>query len=105
MCGLFCGAVWTPSRAAEAGYDLPDISCVLCGAPVDDLIYRLYRCKHQSAVDARATLGKTFLEKFPTYEQFHRSDIALLWLRGIVAHPTVGAPMAANENIATLKVN
>eukprot|EP00959_Pyramimonas_sp_CCMP1952_P117979 2466775-Pyramimonas_sp.AAC.1 len=36
--------MWTKTRARDAGYELSDVLCDLCGSADDTILHRLWRC-------------------------------------------------------------
>ena len=56
---LMTGGLWTPARLLSVGYQV-DASCALCGAPVDDVWHRLWKCE-AVAPQRRRALGPALL--------------------------------------------
>ena len=53
--------MWTKDRLANAGYDVPDPYCQLCGSSTearDTLFHRLWGCTHPTPAAARAAACK-----------------------------------------------
>ena len=52
-----CNAVLTKLRTYQAGYDLSDVSCQLCGSHPDTIHQRLWKCQNPEVRKAREVVA------------------------------------------------
>ena len=94
---VFCGGVWTATRAEEAGYVIESNLCQLCGLQPDTLEHRLLDCPECHDVRSKHRAA------FRTMKACINSD-KLLRTRGIMVHPADSYPPPAQEgNIKVVK--
>ena len=88
-----CNAVWTLTRAAEAGYDLESTTCSLCGEHDDTIHHRIWCCSHP-------TVKKASEEAVPAsviQAAAKAGPYSVLYNRGIFAHPEQVWPTPAQD--------
>ena len=98
--------IWTKTRLHEAGYDVDDTLCPLCGVEDDTLDHRLFRCCHG---DFEARRKEHLHHKTRLWldssrntrmdpDNRHREESArLLARRGLTRHPALHQPPPAAE--------
>ena len=77
-------AVWTKHRLGEAGYELENSLCDMCGQEEDTLWHRVWFCKNPLVVAARNRFASATLQAEATKE-----SADLLWFtRAITDDPS-----------------
>ena len=88
--------MWTRVRAKQAGYEVGDTKCELCGIPEGIIHGRIWKCQHPLVKKARddavsATIIRAALKAGPD---------SALYNRGFFAHPREDYPEAAKDPVA-----
>ncbi len=87
---VICGAAWTFSRAADRGYDVPDV-CPLCGAAGDTVFHRVWRCP--CTKEARSATAPEWLRK----EAARADPNNVFWTTGVCPHPADTWPLPSDN--------
>ena len=98
-------AVWTPTRAKEAGYNIEG-GCDLCGDPCDDIFHRLCLCRHPEVAQSRKEHMDKMTIPIPTRQAIENdSEQANFWCKGRARHPVDQWPRPTTKMgcIATYK--
>ena len=94
-------AVWTRSRAGEAGYEV-DVRCDLCHSSPDTVLHRLWFCP--ACHSQREDVFEGFNEKFdllppPDLAAANNEDDFVLYTRGLFRHPGDVYPFPARGDV------
>ncbi len=93
---MMCNAIWTNSRAVEAGYNVLD-ECPLCGAVGDTPFHRVWRCPCSEA--QRSKVAPAWL----VAEAARADPRDPFWVTGLFVHPAHDWPSPAQQQPATIK--
>ena len=90
-----CNALWTKTRAAEAGYDVGDALCELCQNGPDTLHHRLWVCQKPEVCAARDAIAKPWVIR----AALAAGPTSSLYCRGMWDHPAQHLPMPTEEAV------
>ena len=93
---LTCDALWTHSRAIQAGYQLADDRCDMCGQLGDTPFHRLWRCPCFDSV--RSELIDQYILDAAAAADPTDPLTEMLYCRGLFPHPGDVFPRPAGED-------